>query len=433
MKYNFKKSITVLIVFLLMICTTSYAHSGRTDSNGGHRDNQNKSGLGSYHYHCGGHPAHLYTNGVCPYSSSSSSSKKSSGSKTKSSSSSKTTTSSSTNNIINNNGGILNITGSVTTENINTSTISISNNGKVTINGGTVTGSGSNTIALGSGQSQGGELTLISGSVKNIATDSEKNSANDSTKVAIYADNNSKVNISGGTVTGLTGIDLVGTSTINASGGTITGESRTAVVINSSSGSNTISNTTINGTTYGVYNVNSNLAITGGNIKITNANPRHIEPILNKLEETSCKIITQNNEIEIIAPRRLKAVDIKTMPYPGFPTDLQSIFTALLTHAKGTSIVTENIFESRYKYTQELNRMGAKIKVEGRTAIVKGTKKIQGANIEATDLRGGAALVLAALAAKSETQILNVHYILRGYENMEQKLKKIGADIHIED
>lgn len=147
-----------------------------------------------------------------------------------------TTTSSSTNNIINNNSGILNITGSVTTDNINTSTISISNNGKVTINGGTVTGNGSNTIALGSGQSQGGELTLISGSIKNIATDSEKNSANDSTKVAIYTGNNSKVNISGGTVTGLTGIDLVGTSTINASGGTITGESRTAVVINSSSG-----------------------------------------------------------------------------------------------------------------------------------------------------------------------------------------------------
>lgn len=181
-----------------------------------------------------------------------------------------TTSSSSTNNIINNNGGILNITGSVTTDNINTSTISISNNGKVTINGGTVTGNGSNTIALGSGQSQGGELTLISGSIKNIATDSEKNSANDSTKVAIYAGNNSKVNISGGTVTGLTGIDLVGTSTINASGGTITGESRTAVVINSSSGSNTISNTTINGTTYGVYNVNSNLAITGGNITAYN-------------------------------------------------------------------------------------------------------------------------------------------------------------------
>ena len=174
-------------------------------------------------------------------------------------------------------------------------------------------------------------------------------------------------------------------------------------------------------------------AITGGNIKITNANPRHIEPILNKLEETSCKIITQNNEIEIIAPRRLKAVDIKTMPYPGFPTDLQSIFTALLTHAKGTSIVTENIFESRYKYTQELNRMGAKIKVEGRTAIIKGSRKIQGTNVVANDLRGGAALILEALSAKGKTQIDNIHYILRGYENIEQKLKKLGAEIYTED
>ena len=174
-------------------------------------------------------------------------------------------------------------------------------------------------------------------------------------------------------------------------------------------------------------------AITGGDIKITNANPRHIEPILNKLEETNCKIITQNNEIEIIAPRRLKAVDIKTMPYPGFPTDLQSIFTALLTHAKGTSIVTENIFESRYKYTQELNRMGAKIKVEGRTAIIKGSRKIQGTNVVANDLRGGAALILEALSAKGKTQIDNIHYILRGYENIEQKLKKLGAEIYTED
>ena len=174
-------------------------------------------------------------------------------------------------------------------------------------------------------------------------------------------------------------------------------------------------------------------AITGGNIKITNANPSHIEPILNKLEETNCKIIAQNNEIEIIAPRRLKAVDIKTMPYPGFPTDLQSIFTALLTHAKGTSIVTENIFESRYKYTQELNRMGAKIKVEGRTAIIKGSRRIQGTNVVANDLRGGAALILEALSAKGKTQIDNIHYILRGYENIEQKLKKLGAEIYTED
>ena len=171
-------------------------------------------------------------------------------------------------------------------------------------------------------------------------------------------------------------------------------------------------------------------AITGGNIKLTSVCPKHIEPILNKLEEANCKLTIEKNSIQIEAPKRIKAVDIKTMPYPGFPTDMQSIFGALLTTAKGTSIITENIFENRYKYIQELNRMGAKIKIEGRTAIIKGTKKIQGANVRATDLRGGAALVLAALAAKGVTEIDNINYILRGYEKIEEKLKKLGAKIY---
>ena len=171
-------------------------------------------------------------------------------------------------------------------------------------------------------------------------------------------------------------------------------------------------------------------AITGGNIKLTNVCPGHIEPILNKLEEANCKLKIEKNTIQIEAPKRIKAVDIKTMPYPGFPTDMQSIFGALLTTAKGTSIITENIFESRYKYVQELNRMGAKIKVEGRAAIIKGTKRIQGANVIATDLRGGAALILEALAAKGVTEIDNIHYILRGYEKIDEKLKKIGAKIY---
>ena len=174
-------------------------------------------------------------------------------------------------------------------------------------------------------------------------------------------------------------------------------------------------------------------AITGGEIKITNANHEHIEPILTKLEEANCKIQVNKNEIEIIAPKRVKAVDIKTMPYPGFPTDMQSVFGALLATAKGTSIITENIFESRYKYVQELVRMGAKIKVEGRSAIIKGTRKFQGANVVATDLRGGAALVIAGLAAKGITEVENIDYILRGYENMEQKLKKLGAKIYLEN
>ena len=174
-------------------------------------------------------------------------------------------------------------------------------------------------------------------------------------------------------------------------------------------------------------------AITGGNVKLLNANSMHIEPVLDKLIEANCKISINKSEIELIAPKRVKAVDIKTMPYPGFPTDLQSIFGALLSTAKGTSIITENIFESRYKYVQELNRMGAKIKVEGRSAVIKGTKKIQGANVIATDLRGGAALVMAGLIAKGITQIENIEYILRGYENIEQKLKNIGAKIFVEN
>lgn len=174
-------------------------------------------------------------------------------------------------------------------------------------------------------------------------------------------------------------------------------------------------------------------AITGGNLKVTNLNSNHIEPILNKLEEAGCVLKIEKNAVEIKATKRIKAVDIKTMPYPGFPTDMQSIFGALLTTAKGTSIITENIFESRYKYVQELNRMGAKINVEGRTAVIKGTKKIQGASVVASDLRGGAALVLEALVAKGVTQVDNVHYILRGYENIVDKLKNLGAKIYLED
>ena len=173
-------------------------------------------------------------------------------------------------------------------------------------------------------------------------------------------------------------------------------------------------------------------AITGGNVKITHANPEHIEPILNKLEESGCVLNIGKNHIEMKAPKRIKAVDIKTMPYPGFPTDMQSIFGALLSTAKGTSIITENIFENRYKYVQELNRMGTKIKVEGRTAVIKGTKRIQGANVVASDLRGGAALIIEALIAKGVTQIDNVHYILRGYEKIDEKLRGLGAKIIFE-
>ena len=174
-------------------------------------------------------------------------------------------------------------------------------------------------------------------------------------------------------------------------------------------------------------------AMTGGSLKLKNADATHITPVIDKLEESGCKIETYKNIIQIEGPKKLKAVDIKTMPYPGFPTDMQSIFATTMTVAKGTSVIVENIFENRYKYTQELVRMGAKIKVEGKTAVIKGVRKLYGANVKATDLRGGAALVIAALNAKGRTYIDNIEYILRGYENLDLKLRSLGANIYIEE
>lgn len=117
------------------------------------------------------------------------------------------------------------------------------------------------------------------------------------------------------------------------------------------------------------------------------------------------------------------------MPYPGFPTDMQSIFGSLLATAKGTSIIVENIFENRYKYMNELKRMGAKVTIEGKTAVIKGVKRLNGATVSSSDLRGGAALVTAALGAKGRTTVQNVEYILRGYEKLDIKLQNLGANI----
>lgn len=174
-------------------------------------------------------------------------------------------------------------------------------------------------------------------------------------------------------------------------------------------------------------------AITGGNIKINKVIPEHISSVIYKLEKMGCIINSKKNSIYIEAPKKLKAEDIKTMPYPGFPTDMQSIMASVLTVSKGSSIVVENIFENRYKYTNELIKMGAKIKVEGKTAVFKGVRKLYGAKVKSTDLRGGAALVVAGLSAKGKTEITNIEYILRGYENLEGKLKKLGAKIIIKE
>ena len=170
-------------------------------------------------------------------------------------------------------------------------------------------------------------------------------------------------------------------------------------------------------------------AITGGKIELKNTNSEHIKPILDKLEEAGCKINIENDTIKLNAPKRLKALDIKTMPYPGFPTDMQAIFGAILCTASGTSIITENIFENRFKYAGELQRMGAKIKIEGKNLIIKGVRKFYGTTVKSTDLRGGASLVLAALKAKGKTGIEDIKYILRGYENLDDKLNSLGANI----
>ena len=175
------------------------------------------------------------------------------------------------------------------------------------------------------------------------------------------------------------------------------------------------------------------VAATGGNVILDNVMPEHLTAVINKLEETGCKIEINNKKITLNAPKKLKSIDIKTMPYPGFPTDLQQIFAAMLVKASGTSIIVENIFESRYKYISELRKMGAKVTVEGKTAIIKGARKINATTVVCTDLRGGAALVIAGLMAKGKSRVENIGYIQRGYENLENKLSSLGAKIKLEE
>ena len=174
-------------------------------------------------------------------------------------------------------------------------------------------------------------------------------------------------------------------------------------------------------------------AITNGNINIKNVKVEHILPVVYKLEEMGCSIKLKDNEINLMAKNKLKACNLKTMPHPGFPTDMQPILSSVLGIAKGTSIIVENIFENRYKYLSELKRMGAKATIEGKAAIIKGIKRYNPAKVEATDLRGGAAMVLAGTVAKGKTTIENIDYILRGYEKFDKKLQAIGVNIRIED
>lgn len=173
-------------------------------------------------------------------------------------------------------------------------------------------------------------------------------------------------------------------------------------------------------------------AITTGEITIYNTNPEHLMETLYKLRECGCKVLINNGNIYLKAPKEMKAVNIETGPYPEFPTDMQPIFTAMLTKAKGNSKIKENIFENRFKFCNELRKMDANIINENNTIIVRGTKQLLSNKLMSQDLRGGAALIIASLAAEGKTTILNAQYILRGYENFEKKLNSIGAKIKLE-
>ena len=170
-------------------------------------------------------------------------------------------------------------------------------------------------------------------------------------------------------------------------------------------------------------------AATHGDIVVKNVIPKHLEATSAKLLEAGCRIEEFDDAVRVISAKKLRRTHVKTLPYPGYPTDMQPQIAVTLALASGTSIVTESIFENRFKYADELTRMGACVKVEGNTAIIDGVDKLTGARVSAPDLRAGAALVIAGLAAEGITIVDDIVYIQRGYENFEGKLKSLGAEI----
>ncbi len=170
-------------------------------------------------------------------------------------------------------------------------------------------------------------------------------------------------------------------------------------------------------------------AMAGGDLRIDNVLVEHLNPLVAKLKEAGISIEEDINGVRVVSDGKIKAIDIKTLPYPGFPTDMQAQVMAMTTIASGTSIVTETVFENRFMHATELKRMGANIKIEGRSAVVEGVKKLTGCKVKATDLRAGAAMVLAGLVAEGTTEIGCVHHIDRGYEKLVEKLTSVGADI----
>lgn len=174
-------------------------------------------------------------------------------------------------------------------------------------------------------------------------------------------------------------------------------------------------------------------AITGGKIRIEKCNPSHFEAVLFKLENAGCHLKIGDDFVELEAPDEIKPVDVTTAEYPGFPTDMQAQWTALMSIAKGTSIITETIFYDRFKHVPELVRLGADIEVNENVAIVRGVEKLKGAKVMSTDLRASASLILAGLVAEGRTEILRIYHIDRGYERIEKKLQQLGAQIWREE
>ncbi|MBQ1631013.1 MAG: UDP-N-acetylglucosamine 1-carboxyvinyltransferase, partial [Firmicutes bacterium] len=171
-------------------------------------------------------------------------------------------------------------------------------------------------------------------------------------------------------------------------------------------------------------------AITRGNVKITNVLPDHVKPIIAKLRECGVRIEEGDDYLEVMGDQgQLVSTDIKTLPYPGFPTDMQSPFMAFLTVCNGNSTVIETVFESRFMHVAQLNKMGASIETAGSRAFVKGNSRLRGCEVMATDLRAGAAMVLAGLVAEGQTEISEIYHIERGYEKFIEKMRGLGADI----
>ncbi len=170
-------------------------------------------------------------------------------------------------------------------------------------------------------------------------------------------------------------------------------------------------------------------AATGGSVKVNNVIPKHLESITAKLEEMGVQVEEFDDAVQVVASKKLKKTNVKTLPYPGFPTDMHPQMSALLCFAEGTSYLTESIFENRFRYVEELRRMGAKIKVDGRVVVIEGGHPLSPAPVIATDLRGGVAVMIAALAAEGTTEISEIRLIERGYDNICEKLRALGADI----